>query len=110
MAWKGVSEDEMKEMGKKDYENEGEFWNPEKDDTLQGKVKVVKEGKYHKLFMVIEDEENSDWITTQCASLDKQIKKLDIEKDDQVHLTYKGRLDDEYQSHQYELLKWEEEE
>lgn len=107
MAWKGVSEDEM---NKKEFKNDGEFWNPEADETLQGTVKAVSKGKYGKLFMVIEDEENSDWITTQCASLDKQIKRLNIEKDDQVHITYKGRAEDEYQSHQYKLLKWEEDE
>ena len=101
MSWESVSEEEMK-----NNDSEAEFWNPEKGDTLQGTVQAVAKGKFKKLFLVLEDDEGKEWITTQCASLDKQIKKLGIEEDDIVHLTYNGRLDDEYHSHDYKLLKW----
>lgn len=101
--WKKLTDDEM-ETG----EFEGEFWNPTEDDTLQGHVTAVKEGKFKKLFMQIEDEEGMEWITTQCASLHKQIKKLDIKEGELVHLTYNGRADDEYASHQYLLQVWRE--
>lgn len=101
MSWEAVPEDEMK-----NNDSESTFWNPEKGDTLQGTVQAVAKGKFKKLFLVIEDDEGKEWITTQCTSLHKQIKKLSIEEDDVVHITYNGRADDEYQSHDYKLLKW----
>lgn len=106
MAWKTLTEEEMNE--KPNFENNAEFWNPEKDDELQGTVKYVGEGKYKKLFMVIEDDEGQEWLTTQCASLDKQIKKLGIEEANIVNILYKGRAEDEYESHIYILRLWEE--
>lgn len=104
MAWKKLTEEELN--GKKDFENNAEFFNPEKGDILTGTVKVVTTGKYEKLFLVIEDDEGDEWITTQCASLDKQIKKLEIEEADVVNITYNGRAEDEFASHQYEVMKW----
>jgi len=107
MSWKTLTE---KEMESTEFEDNAEFWNPEKDDVLQGTVKVVKMGKYEKLFMVIEDDEGLTWITTQCGSLDRQIRRQQIEQGDIVQLLYKGRKDDEYQTHMYILKKWEDEE
>ena len=105
MAWKSLDENEINNT---DFENDGEFWNPEPNDTLQGTVQVVKEGQYNKLFLVLEDEAGDVWITTQCAGLHKQIQKLEIKQGDLIHLTYNGRADDEYGSHQYLLQVWEE--
>lgn len=101
-GWKKLSDEEM-EAG----EFEGEFWEPAEGDAIQGTVtEDPKEGKFKKLFLVIKDDEGDEWITTQCASLHRQIKKLKIKKDDIVHLTYNGRADDEYNSHQYLLQVW----
>ena len=106
MAWKSLTEEEISEK----EEFDGEFWEPEKDDTLQGTVQLVKKGKYNKYFLIVQDEVGDEWITTQCATLHKQIKKLEIQEEDIVHLTYNGRADDEYQTHLYLLQKWIDEE
>jgi len=102
MAWEEMSEEEINSQ----KEFESEFWNPEKGDVLEGDVVLIKKGQYGKLFMIIIDDDDNSWITTQCANLDKQIRGLKIEEGDTVHLTYNGRRDDEYQSHDYKLLKW----
>lgn len=103
MAWLSADDEKLQD-------NDGEFWNPEKGDELQGIVKVVKIGSYDKYFMIIEDDAGDVWITTQCAGLDYQIKKLDIQPEDEVYLIYNGRRDDENHSHDYKLNKWVEDE
>lgn len=97
MAWKS----------EEDYNLESEFWNPEEGDVLEGDVLLVKKGNYEKLFMIIEDEDGNSWITTQCARLDFQIKKMKIEEGDIVKLTYNGRVG-ENDAHDYKLEVWEE--
>lgn len=111
MAWEGITEEEM---NTKNYEDDAEFWEPNEDDELQGVVKIVKEGKYNKLFMIIKDEDGDSWITSQCASLDKQIKRLKIKAKDTVHITYLGEGeqgdDPSFNAPKlYKLLKWVEE-
>lgn len=101
MAFKNINEMEKKES---------EFWNPQKDDELQGNVVVIKEGNYGKQFLVIEDDDENVFITTQCASLDYLISRARLEIGDYVKVVYLGRANDEYQSHKYELYVWEEEE
>jgi len=99
MAWKQAelpAEDE--ENG---YEEGGNFWEPNKDDTLQGEVLKIKPGKFKKLFLTIEREDGEVYFTGQHANLDKQIKRLQkdegLTEGDQVHITYlgEGTSDDE---------------
>lgn len=100
MAWKNEDDFEFEQL-------ESEFWNPEKGDTLEGEVVVVKKGTYEKLFLVIEDDDGDTWLTNQCAGLDFQIKKMKIEEGDIVRLTYNGRKGDN-DAHDYKLEVWEE--
>lgn len=88
---------------------DNELWIPrEINETIEGVVKEVKKGKYDKKFLKIKDENDTIWVTNQCKSLDEQIKNLQIEDDDIVRVEYNGRLDDEYGSHNYLLMKWTE--
>lgn len=87
-----------------EFESDGQFWNPETGDQLIGTVQKVEKGTYEKYYMVIEDDDGNTWITTQCARLDYQIKKMKIEVGDYVLLEYNGqRVEDN--AHDYKLYK-----
>lgn len=91
-------------------EKEAEFFEPEANDEIEGVVIAKKEGTYGKFFLVIEEDEGDRWITTQCGSLHRQILKGKVEEGDYVKVVYKGRKNDEFNSHDYELYIWEEDE
>jgi len=110
MAWKDA---EVEENG----EIEGTFWEPLQDETIQGTVLKIKEGKFGKLFITLQDEEGDVWFTPQHANLDKQIKNLQrkegLKEDDIVHILYKGQgeqpEDSTYSAPQlYQLKVWRE--
>jgi len=106
MAWKGTEIDEN------DYDDDSVFWEPDPKDTIQGNVKWTGKGKYN-TFMVIEADDGMTYKTPQHASLSRQIRKLGIEENDLVHITFLGDGeepdDPEYSAPKlYKLLKWEE--
>ena len=107
MAWKETNID-MDENG----EFEGEFWEPDVNDTLEGTLaEEPKKGKYNKLFLKVRDSEGTIWITSQHAHLDKQIKKLKVVEGDEVRVTYLGmgeqQEDSEYSApNLYKLQVW----
>ena len=111
MAWKDAEAEE--ENG----QLEGTFWEPLEDETLQGTVLKIKEGKFGKLFLTIQDEEGDVWFTPQHANLDRQIKNLQKKEglgtNDIVHVQYKGQgeqpEDSTYSAPQlYQLKVWRE--
>ena len=107
---------------KEEDENESDlqFWpnnDPDqgtvtnKGEFIQGTVNTVKKGKYG-LFMVIEYQEGNAFCTPQAKQLIKQIRRLKIEPEDIVHLTYLGegkQPDDPTYSPAklFKLQKWE---
>ena len=97
MAWKSEEDYEF------ESQNDSEFWNPEIGDSLEGTVKRVQKGQYEKYFLIIEDADGNSWITTQCARLDFQIKKMKIEAGDYVLIEYNGQLEDN-NAHDYKLM------
>jgi hypothetical protein len=109
MAWKDSGIDEN------DTGNgyEGEFWEPDKGDVLQGTVvEDPKKGQYNKFFLKVQDSEGTIWITSQHAHLSRQIEKLKIADQDEVKITYLGQGEQEPTSdysapHLYKLQKWE---
>jgi hypothetical protein len=93
MAWQEPTESEMDGAG----EYEGLFWEPWKEDSeieipnpVQGVVEESKIGKHNKLFLKIRDSDDRLWITNQHAVLHRQIKALNIEDGEEVHLEYLG--------------------
>ena len=88
MGWENTDTEENGEM-------EGTFWEPLPEETIQGTVLKIKEGKYGKLFMVIQDDEGEVWFTPQHANLDRQIKNLqrkqNLVEQDIVHVKYIGQ-------------------
>ena len=96
MAWKSEEDFEFEQ-------SESQFWNPEPGDSLEGTVKRVQKGAYEKYFLIIEDSEGETWLTTQCARLDFQIKKMKIEEGDYVWLEYNGQIE-ENNAHDYKLM------
>ena len=106
MAWKGT------DINENDYEeDESVFWEPDKDDTIQGTVKWVGKGKYN-TFMVVEAEDGTIYKTPQHSLLSRQIRKLEIGEDDLVHITFLGE-GEQPENPNYsapklnKLLKWE---
>lgn len=103
MVWRGTEVDGYDE-------DESVFWEPDKDDTLQGTVKWVGKGKYN-TFMVVEGEDGVTYKTPQHSLLSRQIRKLEIQEDDLVHITFLGEGeepdDPAYSAPKlYKLLKW----
>lgn len=73
-----------------DREGEGEIWNPDKGDQIQGFLKDVEHdvGQYNSTMYFIETEDGLMKVWG-CAVLDTRMKNVKMEHE--VNITYQGR-------------------
>lgn len=87
-----------------EFQSNGNMWQPEEGDMLVGTIQRIPTGKFGKKFLIVEDAEGVDWITTQCAQIDYKIDNMSLEEGDYVKLIYKGQSG-ENNAHNYKIFK-----